>query len=109
MTSSRWVHVVGRNGLAAWNSDLGSAYTSQRPPEEDPLTAEEVQALPKGTRLLVLWGGGNGPHEYVWRDGKVFCPDSDDTGDRLGGLIGEWDLVGTEPYQDKVWLSERSE
>lgn len=40
-------------------------------PEEDRrlLTQEQVDALPEGTRVMVKWSGGNGPHEY--RVGKV--------------------------------------
>ncbi len=31
------------------------------------LTQAEVDALPDGTRIVVTWSGGNGPHEYVLR------------------------------------------
>lgn len=28
------------------------------------LTRAEVEALPEGTRVVVTWSGGNGPHVY---------------------------------------------
>lgn len=31
----------------------------------DPLTVEEIKALEPGTRIVVTWSGGNGPHEGV--------------------------------------------
>lgn len=31
----------------------------------EPLTADEVALLPEGTRVVVIWSGGNGPHEGV--------------------------------------------
>lgn len=39
------------------------------------LTQAEVDALPDGTRILVTWSGGNGPHEYVVRviDGRRYA------------------------------------
>jgi hypothetical protein len=29
------------------------------------LTQEDVDRLPIGTRVIVTWGGGNGPYEYT--------------------------------------------
>lgn len=29
------------------------------------LTQSEVDALDEGTKVLIVWGGGNGPHEYT--------------------------------------------
>lgn len=29
------------------------------------LTQEEVDQLPEGTRVSIIWSGGNGPHEYI--------------------------------------------
>jgi hypothetical protein len=31
----------------------------------DPLTQAEVDALPEGTAVEVVWSGGNGPHRYL--------------------------------------------
>jgi hypothetical protein len=99
-----WPRITGRNGLLCWDTPWGRAYSSECPPGDEPLTADEVRSLPDGVRILVLWGGGNGPHEYLWRQGMVFV-DERDRGSRLGGLIGSWSLVGDEPHQDKVWAS----
>lgn len=32
---------------------------------EELLTAEEVEKLPNGTKVIITWSGGNGPHRYV--------------------------------------------
>ena len=40
------------------------------------LTMEEVVELEPGTRIVVTWSGGNGPHEYKvgrWYDEVVAC------------------------------------
>lgn len=34
------------------------------------LTQEEVNRLPNKTRVMVLWSGGNGPHEYIIFNGS---------------------------------------
>lgn len=26
---------------------------------------DEIKTLPEGTLLIIIWSGGNGPHEYV--------------------------------------------
>lgn len=31
------------------------------------LSEQDLRQLPDGTRILVTWAGGNGPHEYVLR------------------------------------------
>jgi hypothetical protein len=36
----------------------------------DPLTVEQILALPDGQEVIVTWPGGNGPHRYhVVREG----------------------------------------
>ena len=30
-----------------------------------PLTRDEVAQLDEGTRVVIIWSGGNGPHEYT--------------------------------------------
>lgn len=39
------------------------------------LTQEEVDALPDGTKVLITWSGGNGPHEYevVQKNGLAYA------------------------------------
>lgn len=32
--------------------------------EGEPLTVEEIKALPEGAEVVVTWSGGNGPHRY---------------------------------------------
>ncbi len=34
-------------------------------PNHKPLTEHEVSLLPNGSKILILWSGGNGPHEYI--------------------------------------------
>lgn len=36
-----------------------------REPNGLPLTSEEVQQLPAGVAICVVWSGGNGPHVYT--------------------------------------------
>lgn len=31
------------------------------------LSEQDLRQLPEGTRILVTWSGGNGPHVYVLR------------------------------------------
>ena len=72
----------------------------------DPMTAEDVAALPDGTRVRVTWSGGNGPHEYViavdkW--GQRYAArntDPDDPFRWYNALV----YVGTERFFTRVWL-----
>ena len=43
--------------------------------EGDPLTVEQIRALPKGAEVVVTWSGGNGPHRYhiAHRDATVYA------------------------------------
>lgn len=63
------------------------------------LTQEEVNALPSGTRVLILWTGGNGPYEYlsekIEEGGPVF----------IGAT--PLDFVGMEYPFTLVWLLEK--
>ena len=105
MNNEPWPRVEGNHGILCWDTPWGRAYATQCPPSNPPLTAVEVQALPNG-KILVLWGGGNGPHEYIWHNGRVFNGKDDVVnggGTKLGGRIGSWSLVGHKPCQDKVW------
>lgn len=78
-------------------------------PEGTPLTKEEVWALPIGTRIIVVWSGGNGPHRYTFdREGDEFPPVAksdhepswsfDYEGKNLDGFVGQ------EPMHTRVWL-----
>jgi hypothetical protein len=73
-------------------------------PNRAPLTAEQVQGLPEGTPVVVIWTGGNGPHRYViavdhWGRRYVWDGESE----RLR-YYNELYFVGQEPYHTRVWL-----
>lgn len=63
------------------------------------LTQEQVDNLPIGTKIVVTWGGGNGPAERIitekW-DGHCITD--------IGIKNGYLDFVGTERMQTKVSL-----
>jgi molybdopterin biosynthesis enzyme MoaB len=74
-----------------------------------PLTAEEVEALPEGTPVVIIWSGGNGPHRY-----RITV---DDYGRRYADAYGEgigeqfrWynplRFVGQERFHTRVWLGQ---
>lgn len=68
-----------------------------------PLTREEVEALEPGTTIVVIWSGGNGPHEYVVseRNGTLYAGDP-----RNGNAIsGVGAFVGQERYHTRVWMT----
>lgn len=70
----------------------------------EPLTQEQADALPAGTRVAVRWSGGNGPHEY-----EVVAPGW------LGNLVdwspipvGPWhplDFLGPAPPFTVAWIA----
>jgi len=72
------------------------------------LTQEELDALPPGTLITVVWSGGNGPFEYVvakkW--GRTYAAFI-----RRGvlHLVAELDFVGPERPHTMVWLKESRE
>lgn len=76
--------------------------------QEPPLTVQEIAALPEGTRLIVLWSGGNGPWEYRLASYRGSPTAQSDHEFDLG--IIDWpvkrldDYVGTHP-QTQVWLA----
>lgn len=62
-----------------------------------PLTQEEVDALVAGTKVVITWSGGNGPHEYTIhkREGQntSFVKEHNPN---AGWWDGEIDFVGPE-------------
>ena len=45
-------------------------------PNYPPLSTREIQILPEGARVIVIWSEGNaGPHEYrvAWRRGEPYA------------------------------------
>lgn len=55
------------------------------------LASHEVDALPDGTRIVVTWDGGNGPHEYILRRDKygasALCEWQDDPQERHRHMV----------------------
>ena len=80
-------------------------------PNTCPLTQDEVNNLDDGTKVIVLWSGGNGPHEYEiitpvsgGRKWDIKCVKNTVTGlpNIKGGLL---DFVGLEKPFTMVWLA----
>lgn len=69
------------------------------------LTQEEVDALPDGTKVMVLWSGGNGPFEYILKkiDGITHAGN-----DAPYTYFHSLDRVGEERYNMRVWLPDES-
>jgi len=66
-----------------------------------PLTQAEVNALPNGAKVLILWSGGNGPHKYTLQRfaGKLYT--CDEVTGRPQHCV---DFVGLEKPFTRVWL-----
>lgn len=62
------------------------------------LSQKECDKLPVGTKVIVTWSGGNGPHEYtvVRHWGGVSLVDT--------AYDDPLDFVGQEFYHTAVWL-----
>ncbi|MCZ4066457.1 hypothetical protein O1W71_02085 [Microbacterium sp. H37-C3] len=76
-----------------------------------PMTAQEVRALADGTRIIVLWSGGNGPHEYRLVQGafgmQYACPPAHVDRPHLRER-NPLEFIGSEQWQTKVWLAGSS-
>ena len=64
----------------AWDTEHGCERPGRIGSAEhvgEPLTVDQIKALEAGTRIVVTWAGGNGPHEYgvIIATGTV-CVDS---------------------------------
>lgn len=72
------------------------------------LTPEEVVALTEGTRIIVLWSGGNGPHEYRLIQGafgmQYACPPAHVDKPHLRER-NPLEFIGSERWHTKVWLA----
>jgi len=69
------------------------------------LTYDEVAALPDGTRIMVKWGGGNGPHEYtlLHHEGRLYAM----VGGERHPTCSDWlEPIGLVRYHDRVFLPE---
>jgi hypothetical protein len=80
-------------------------------PASEPLSVEDVEHLPEGARVVVIWSGGNGPHEYVivvglygqrYAVGLRFAYDPNDRMRWYNPLT----FVGVERFHTRVWLVE---
>ena len=78
-------------------------------PDGLPLTGDEVAALPDGTPVIVIWSGGNGPHEYVITvdvcERRYACAPRDIDNDRMR-YYNPFTFVGQERYHTRVWKAE---
>ena len=74
-------------------------------PDGDPLTADEVAALPDGATVVVIWSGGNGPHRYVIAvsGGDRYAWTGDPGSDRFYNALT---FVGQERFHTRVWRAE---
>lgn len=72
------------------------------------LTQAQVNNLPDGAEIVVIWAGGNGPHRYsVERGGEAAEPFAiTNDGDGADGL--RLTKVGREKNQTMVWLLEEA-
>jgi hypothetical protein len=74
----------------------------------EPLTQDQVNELPDGTEVVVIWSGGNGPHNYFARHLVV-----QDTHEMYvvskwsHAVVGFLTYVGNEPYHTRVWLADQ--
>jgi len=81
-----------------------------RVPDEmgEPLTAEEVEALPHGTEVVIIWSGGNGPHHYwIWRLGRHVYARSESEAETEFERISTWKdpigFIGRERFHTRIW------
>jgi len=77
----------------------------------EPLSTEDVERLPEGAHVVVIWSGGNGPHEYVVavdRHGRRYAARNDDPDDQLR-WYNPLTFVGVERYHTRVWLAEHGQ
>jgi len=68
------------------------------------LTQDEVDSLPEGTEVMVLWEGGNGAHKYrivKWHD--LTYAETDFSSANCKHLLNR---VGITKWSTRVWLVE---
>ena len=78
----------------------------------DPLTADEVAQLSDGTRVIIIWSGGNGPHTYVIAadedDPRRYAVIPRDVENERMRHYNPITFVGTQRYHTRVWPREIS-
>lgn len=71
------------------------------------LTQKEVDLLPVGTKVIITWSGGNGPHKYTIHKRKgINASFVKKHNPNAGWWDGEIDFVGSERYHTRVKLVE---
>lgn len=95
----------------SWSDEPVLAWSDKTIPADPPLGGDEVAALSDGTRVRVLWGGGNGPHDYTIKrdhDGTLWAKTKDDAGPQdpmlMPGLNEH--LFGPRRWQHKETADE---
>lgn len=75
----------------------------------DPLSAHEVAILPEGTRVIIIWSGGNGPHEYLAMGhpyGERYAVAPQDVDNERMRFYNPITFVGGERFHTRVWLRD---
>jgi len=110
-----------KNGLKYQDSEWGAGYALSTPiPSKPPMTEEELLAHEMPFTALILWSGGNGPHEYkvtkaVRCAKRAYWPFEDDY--QMDGIYIELAsdhhparcrrvYIGRERHSTKVWVLE---
>jgi hypothetical protein len=81
-----------------------------RVPDElgDPLTEQEVEQLPQGTEIVIVWSGGNGPHRgrIVFSDVTPFYVPEHEYERGPDGPMWFYNpitFVGDQRFHTRVW------
>ncbi len=75
--------------------------TKKKSVVKKPLNQSEVDSLPIGSKVSIVWSGGNGPHEYTIKGklGKLSVVNDQKDNPNSGWWKGEIEFVGPErPY-----------
>lgn len=94
-----------------WATDPIRAWFDTPIPDDPPMSEEQVAALADGALVLILWGGGNGPHVYEIErtESGTLWPIRPGSRGRHGYRPQDpmWPSYltsyGTERWQSKVW------
>jgi hypothetical protein len=72
------------------------------------LTQEEVNNLQLGTKVTIIWSGGNGPFNYTIQDKCGELSLVSKFNKNAGWFYGQIDNVGEHPLT-QVWLRHKKE
>ncbi|HEY8692166.1 MAG TPA: hypothetical protein VIR57_05430 [Chloroflexota bacterium] len=69
-------------------------------PDGLPLGTNQVSGLPEGSKVIAMWSGSNGPHEYVVHreGGRIYARSPSDVTD------GVFDREKVLTFVSRVWL-----